>query len=75
MLDWYSMNVMLPVPLVIYCLVFLAYMVSQYFTSKYLCRAIMQIRKERAELAKLIQTHSTCCRSETRAGGKGHSHA
>lgn len=70
MLDWYSMTVMLPVPVVIYCLVLLAYMVIQCFTLKYLWRATMQMRKERAELLDLIQKISVFSCPETRCGGK-----
>jgi len=46
---------MVPVPLLIYSLVFAFYMVSQYFTSKYLRSAIKASREELVELGRLIQ--------------------
>lgn len=64
------MSVQIPVPVVIYGLVLLAYTVSQYFTVKYLCEAIKAMREERAELWRLSQRLNDSGLLLTDDGGK-----
>lgn len=68
--SWYSMSIMIAVPVVIYALVLLAFTVSQYFTVKHLCFAIKAMREERAELFGLIQTLRDAGSFPTEEGGK-----